>query len=485
MAQKEELVKIVGPKNVLDDQETLEDYSKDHSFVPPRKPSCVVKPKSSDEVQKIVKWANKKNTPLIPVSSGPPRLRGDTVPVLGGVVVDLSGMNEIKLVDRPDRVAMIEPGVRYGELQEALRKESLRLPMPLCPRSSKSVIGSCLEREPHIIPKYHLDISEPLLCTEVVFGSGDLFRTGEAAGPGTIQEQWEAGRRQKQYAGVQTAIFRLIQGSQGTMGIVTWATLRCEVLPKVQRPFLVSSEKLDNLLAFAYRLVRLRLGDELFLINNHNLACILGDNPADIDSLRETLPRWILFFCIAGYEMFPEDRVEYQARDMTDIAKTIGVSPSPEAVPGVGAKELLEITKRPSKEPYWKLRYRGGCQEMFFISSFHGIPEFIDTVYEVVGRSQYSTPLGIYIQPINQGHGYHCEFDLAYDPANPTQSNQVGELYISASEVLMNRGAFFSRPYGPLADVVYNRDGMTKEALKKVKGIFDPNHVMNPGKICF
>ncbi|MFW6113730.1 MAG: FAD-binding oxidoreductase, partial [Actinomycetota bacterium] len=242
MAVVEELEDIVGAENVETGADELKAYSGDLSFTPPRKPACVVRPADADQVREIVALANRLDFPLVPVSSGPPHMRGDTVPVMGGVVVDLGRMNGIIKIDRPDRVAMVEPGVRFGELQEALAGEGLRLPMPLCPRATKSVIGSCLEREPHTVPKYHLDVSEPLLCTEVVFGSGDVFHTGEASGPGSIQQQWDAGRRQKSPMGFQTDIYRIIQGSQGTMGIVTWATLRCEVMPNLEKPFMVPSD---------------------------------------------------------------------------------------------------------------------------------------------------------------------------------------------------------------------------------------------------
>ena len=51
--------------------------------------------------------------------------------------MDMSLMSEIKMIDRPDRVAMIEPGVRFGRLQQALAAEGLRVPSPLVPRSSR------------------------------------------------------------------------------------------------------------------------------------------------------------------------------------------------------------------------------------------------------------------------------------------------------------------------------------------------------------
>ena len=155
MIEKEKLVKIVGADNVNDEKSMLEEFSKDMSFVNSIRPVCVAKPNNSDDIQKIVNLANETLTPLVPVSSGPPHFRGDTVPGTGGaIVLDLSGMKRIVLVDRARRVTMVEPGVTFGELIPEVRKEGLRLNLPLLPRKSKSVIGSILEREPVIMPKY-------------------------------------------------------------------------------------------------------------------------------------------------------------------------------------------------------------------------------------------------------------------------------------------------------------------------------------------
>ena len=181
MINKERLVKIVGPGQVSQEAAVLDAFARDISFVNPVKPGYVVKPKNSQAIQKLVKLANETQTPLVPVSSGPPHFRGDTVPGTGGaVVVDLSGMKKIILVDRARRVAMVEPGVTFSELIPAVEKEGLRLNMPLLPRQSKSVVGSMLEREPVIMPKYHWDIGDPLSCVEIIFGTGDMFRTGAA-----------------------------------------------------------------------------------------------------------------------------------------------------------------------------------------------------------------------------------------------------------------------------------------------------------------
>ena len=484
----DELAKIVGAGNVSQDQRRLEEYSRDMSFVNPVKPEYVVKPRNAGDIERIVNLAKETLTPLVPVSSGEPHFRGDTVPGIGGAIIaDLSGMKKITKVDRLNRVAMFEPGVTFDELIPEVAKEGLRLNMPLLPRKSKSVVGSMLEREPVIMPKYHWDIGDPLACVEVIFGTGDMFRTGAAAGPGTIKEQWAAGGAQKEAAGPSSASwYRIIQGSQGTMGIVTWASVRCELLPRVEEPFLVGSSQLDKVLELVHWLIRLRLVNECFILNNTNLAAIMAKKwPNDYRDIKDTLPPWVLFFNIAGYEYLPQERVSGQIEDVIDIAQRVGVETVP-AIGRVSASELLRTVQRPSGEPYWKLRYQGACHDIFFLTIYDKLPGLIRAMYDMADEAGYpASDMGVYLQPIVQGVNCHCEFNLFYDPKNPSQSNRVRELATSSTKSLMDKGAFFSRPYGESASIIINRDAATVAALKKVKAIVDPSNIMNPGKLCF
>ena len=488
MIAKEKLTKIVGTRNVVFNPAVLDEYSRDMSFVNSVRPVCVVRPKSSGEVQKIVKLANKTGTPLVPVSSGAPHFRGDTIPSTGGaVVVDLSQMNKVIFVDRPRRVAMVEPGVTFGELIPKVKKEGLRLNMPLLPRRSKSVIGSMLEREPVVMPKYQWDISDPLACTEVFFGTGDEFRTGQAAGPGTIKEQWKVGGVQKAPYGPGTASWhRLIQGAQGTMGIVTWASMRCELLPSLEEPFVVNASSLPALLELTSWLVRLRIVNECFILNNTNLAAIFtGKWPDDYLRLKETLPPWTLFYTVAGYEYLPEERVDASVKDISEITQRLGVE-AVKAAGEISANEILKAVQQPSAEPYWKLCFKGACQDVFFLTIHDKLECQIDAMTDHADKAGYpASNLGVYIQPVVQGTGYHCEFNLFYDPGNPSERNRVRELSSRATRNLMAMGAFFSRPYGESAEMILNRDAATVAVLNKLKNIVDPNRIMNPGKICF
>jgi FAD/FMN-containing dehydrogenase len=488
MIDEKKLAGIVGTANVSQKPAVLEEYSADMSFVNTVKPAYVVKPRNSDDIAKLVKLANRTQTPLVPVSSGPPHFRGDTVPGTGGaVIVDLTRMKKIIRVDRFHRVAMVEPGVTFTELIPAVEKAGLRLNMPLAPRKSKTVVGSMLEREPVVMPKYQWDISDPMACVEVVFGSGEMFRTGQAAGPGTIEEQWAAGGAQKTPYGPGPAQWnRLIQGAQGTMGIVTWASLRCELLPKVEEPFFVGSADLARLFELVHWLIRQRMVNECLVLNNVNLAALVAKKwPADYLDIKDSLPPWVLFFNVAGYDYFPEERVNTQLKGISDLTNRIGLE-AERAAGRISAAEMLKKVQRPSAEPYWKLRYKGACQDIFFITTYDKLEGQISVMQELANEFGYpATDIGVYLQPIVQGANCHCEFNLFYDPQDPTELERVEELSSFAVTSLMATGAYFSRPYDKSARMIVNKDAAYVEALNRVKEIVDPNKVMNPGKLCF
>jgi FAD/FMN-containing dehydrogenase len=488
MIAKESLEQIVGSGQVSQEAAILNAYAQDMSFVNSIKPSFVVRPKASDAIQKLVKLANETQTPLVPVSSGPPHFRGDTVPGTGGaIIVDLSGMKKIVFVDRPRRVAMVEPGVTFGELIPAVEKEGLRLNMPLLPRQSKSVIGSMLEREPVMMPKYQWDNSDPLACAGLFFGSGDEFRTGQAAGPGTLEEQWAVGGVQKAPYGPGTASFhRVIQGAQGTLGIVTWASMRCELLPCIEEPFVVGSSKLNILLDLAAWLIRLRMVNECFILNNTNLAAIIAKNDSkEYQSLRGALPAWTLFYTVAGYEYLPEERVSSYIKDITDLTQRSGVEAA-KAVGDISANKILKTVRKPSGEPFWKLRPKGACEDILFLTINDKLEDQVKTMEDAAEKSGFPlADMGVYLQPVVQGTGYHCEFTLFYDRNNSRELGRVRDLSETATRSLIARGAFFSRPYGGNAAMIFNRDAASVAVLNKFKKIFDPNHIMNPGKVCF
>ena len=89
------------------------------------------------------------------------------------------------------------------------------------------------------------------------------------------------------------------------------------------------------------------------------------------------------------------------------------------------------------------------------------------------------------MQPQHQGVSQHVEFNLPFDPANRVEAEKVKRVYTEASQALIAQGAYFSRPYGLWADLVYSRDVSATRMLRVAKRIVDPKNVLNPGKLCF
>jgi hypothetical protein len=156
------------------------------------------------------------------------------------------------------------------------------------------------------------------------------------------------------------------------------------------------------------------------------------------------------------------------------------------AVPGVTNAEVVSTMAACSSQPYWKLKLKGGCQDIFFLTTLDKSAQFVKTVFTVAEALKYPTSdIGVYIQPQHHGVSQHVEFNLPYDPANLKEVAMVKEVYAKVSEALIEQGAYFSRPYGAWADLVYSRDATATRVLRTVKDIVDPKNVLNPGKLCF
>ncbi len=476
-----ELVKICGSNNISNDSHLLKTFSEDLSFFPKNYPKYVIWPKNRKQIQNILKLANSLKFSIIPVSSpSGPRHHGDTIPRHNNsIILNLSKLNKIISIDRKNRVAMVEPGVTFADLIPLLHKKGLKLLMPLSPRTSKSVLTAALEREPITIPRYMWDSSDPLLCTEVFFGNGELFKTGTAAGPGSIRQQKKSGQAQVNPMGpTQFSPFRVIQGAQGSIGIVTWATLKLELLPSNQKIYHVQSDNIEELLDFQHELLKYRLCDELLILNNLNLACLVKEDSNNILHLSKELSEWNLIFVISGRGKLADDRISYLKGDINDIMKDKKLEITENKK--INENDILYFLGQADKNP-WRLRLSGGYQDIFFISNYERIKEYIRMVKEQIPNN-----LGVYIQAINQGTAYHCEFDIYYNPDNNKETLGVKEKFLKTSINLIDSGAFFNRPYGLWAEEVYKRhENSTQVALKKIKKIFDPHNVLNPGVLCF
>jgi FAD/FMN-containing dehydrogenase len=442
--------------------------------------SDTFRPRDAGQLEEVIREAGKTRTPLVPRSSGPRHRSGGSQPHLPeACLVDMSEMRGIVRVDRRNRAALVEAGVTFGPLVDELSKAGLRANMPLCPRASKSAVASALEREPIIMPRYQWDLVDPLMSLEIVFGTGDLFRAGSGAGPGTLEEQWASGQSQKSPMGPsQFDPVRLIQGAQGTLGVVTWASLRVEQKPSEERLVFVGSKDLADLVRLVYHLMHRRLGEECFILNASALASLAKTEPGDIDSFKRSSPAWVLVLGFAGFELRPRERIDYQLSDAGELMKALGLEPR-DSLDGLTSNAMQSMIRKPSGEPYWKDRRLGASREIFFLTTMDRAEGCVEVMRDAARKYGYpEDQIGVYLQPLLGGRAAHLEFLLPHSPGE-----EIDALFDDASLVLLDTGAYFSRPYGAWADLVWGKDPEMHSAVERIKRIFDPLGIMNPGQM--
>ncbi len=478
----EKIASVVGSENIFKEDGDISPYRKGGP-VSGGDPVAVVKPPDNRSVRNLIKLARKEGMNLVFRSSTTPSIHGASVPRGKAIIVDMSEMGRLLRLDRRNKVALIEPGVTFEKLIPEAEKAGLKVLMPLLPRKGKSVLASCLEREPIIIPKYHWDMTDPLLCTEIIFGTGDIFRTGSAAGPGSLEMQWASGLAQKNPMGpAQTDFVRIVQGSQGTMAAVTWCSLKLEVKPSAHRIYFCAERNIELLIDLTYRALRQRLGDEWFVLNSQALATVVSKDGDNIHDIADAQAPYTLVFGISGYEYLPEERISYQEKDISNHAQAAGVALRSE-IPGCSWRRMERIISGVSELPYYKTRVEGAFYDIFFLTTLNRVPRFLSIMNEQAEKHGYPAErIGVYIQPIQQGRNAHVEFTLYYKPEDEPH---IIDLFDSASKALAKEGAFFSRPYGIWADIAYERCADTVRALRLVKNILDPDHILNRDRLCF
>ncbi len=482
---KSNLREIVGAKNFSDDPAQLRVYATDHSYYPAGAPNYVAKPASSEEVAKVIKCCNESKVPVVPCSSKV-HFYGATIPKEGGLILDLSRMDKIFEIDPDNRRVRFEAGVTWEKLTKELKKKGFRVIMPLTPPAQRSVLTDFMEREEPTNQVY--DYGEPLEAMEVVWPTGEIFRMGSASVNGYPDSPSKGGNP----SGPGLDFYRFFQCAQGTMGVVTWTNLKIESIPKIDKVLFAPIEDLDYAMDFLYRILPRRIGQEVLLLNNVDLAAILAEDwPNDFDKLKAGLPPWTLILVISGLLRRPEEKIAYEENFLAQVIKqeyqNLRLGENLPGFPGLRTK-VLQILRNPwpANVPYWKNRVKGACQNLFFHTRPSLAQDFVTLVKDIASEFGYSgSDIGMYIQPIEHNRACRPEFTFFYDPANAAEKAVIRALYKEAATVLLKEGAVFTRPYGDLAPIVYERAASYASHLKRLKKVFDPNNIMNPSNLCF
>ncbi len=209
---------IVGAENVLTGEIELASYSYDASNIRGY-PSIVVRPSNSQEVSEILKIANETGTPVTPRGSGT-SVVGGSVPIKGGIVVDLLRMDKIIEVDEDNLLATVEAGVTVSELNKAIENKSF---YPIDPevRGLSTIGGILAEDSACPLTAEYGTARDNVFEIEVVLPEGKIVHLGTKA------------------PSKQRGLIDLMIGSEGTLGIITKATVKLSAKPEARYGFFI------------------------------------------------------------------------------------------------------------------------------------------------------------------------------------------------------------------------------------------------------
>ena len=205
----DELARILGPGRIVTDPEILATYGRDETSDLCAMPDALIRAESADEVSAVLRFCQDRLIPVVPRGAGT-GVTGGAVPVQGGVVLSLERMNRILEIDRENMTATVEPGAITRDIQEAARAEGLMYPPDPASLDTCSIGGNVAENAGGPRAVKYGTTKDYVLGLEFVLPGGRIITTG--------------GKIVKNATGYNLA--GIIVGSEGTLAVITKIILR-------------------------------------------------------------------------------------------------------------------------------------------------------------------------------------------------------------------------------------------------------------------
>ncbi|MBD3230543.1 MAG: FAD-binding protein [Candidatus Lokiarchaeota archaeon] len=469
------LKELVGESNVSTDSFELSKYSRDFNCSGTN-PDIIVSCHNKEQIKQVLLLANENVIPITPKSSEIDYY-GASIPSYGGILLNLQEMNEIKVIDTSsNRYATVEPGVTFEQLQKELDEKGFCVMMPLGVSCKNSILSTYLERTPLLSGPVPI-LSNGWQCIfdmDILLPNGQNFHTGSGEATPQYKNLTPHGITGPDFSRVFTA-------AQGTMGIVTEMSVKIKRKFPFESIFMVVSDK-NDLLETVGKLKKLDIGKECLIISALNLASILSQDFDHLDELLEILPDWTMVLRLTGYD---EDELNVNLADLNDFKLTNAINTLQIITEIENFEEIfLNEFKLPNRLINYRY-YKGHCRTLSFYTEADRINEFDKQVeYLADGYNYLKSDLYGYIMPIEQGRVYYYEYNFHSDPSSPEDLYRIEKLYQDACEIVVNNGGIIDRPYGSfLVNLIYSKSSEYYENLLSIKSWFDPNNILNPGKI--
>ncbi|MBG9733142.1 FAD-linked oxidase C-terminal domain-containing protein [Paenibacillus alvei] len=452
---RERLLKLLGPERYRDDKESLVTHSYDATPMMQSLPDAVVYPESTADVQEILRTANEYRIPIVPRGAAS-NLCGGTVPVAGGIVVAMTRMNKLIEMDTENLTATFQPGLNTKTFHREVEKRGLFYPPDPSSMSISTLGGNIMEGAGGLRGLKYGTTKDYVIALEAVLPSGEVIRTG--------------GKLYKDVAGYD--LTKLLVGSEGTLALITEATVKLLPAPGIRKTMLVSYKDIYAAARSVSRIVG------------------AGIIPATLEFMDQPTIRVVEEYNHIGLPtdmqavlLIEQDGQDENVvmRDMEAIAKICNED---------GADSVQTAKDEMEAEQLMKAR-RSALSTLARIRP--------TTILEdaTVPRSKIAEMV-LAINRIAEQYGVNiCTFGHAGDgnlhPTCPTDAriedeiHRVEQAFADIFEEAIRLGGTITGEHGvgtvkaPYLEWKVGPAGI--DIMKGIKQVFDPNGIMNPGKI--
>jgi glycolate oxidase len=452
----ETLKGIAGSEGVSADEEEREKYSCDEMSIPkPHLAEVIVKPRDTATVARVLSLANEKRIPVTPRGSGT-GLSGGCVPIFGGILLSLERMNQILEIDEENFVATVEPGVILADLYEAV--EGCGLYYPLYPGESSASIGGNVATNAGGMRAVKYGVTRQLvLGLEAVLPTGEIISMG--------------GKFVKSSTGYD--LMQLLIGSEGTLGMITKIMLKLTTPPKRREVLFIPFNSLYDAIKAVPDILKHKI-----------LPVGIEFMERDIISIVEGyINRQIPFHDYEAFLMIilegeTEEEVYEAADGIREICMNNGAVdtfvPSSEAA----KRKLLDAREK----FYHALKHLGPMDIADVVVPRSQIPEFIKRVKEISRRHQM--PIIAYG---HAGDGNVHVHPLGKDMDRDEWERRLPRVFADIYQAGASLGGVISGEHGlgfeKKGYLTATMDEKLIILMKRIKRAFDPNNILNPGKI--